>query len=395
MKKKRLMNRKANHLYFEIGKSQLNKHGEVLCGDSIITNANRETATAILSDGLGSGVKANILSTLTSKILSVMLSNDCPLEEVVSTLIQTLPTCSIRQLAYSTFTVAQFYSRGHLHLVQYDNPPILFLRKNKINQIEYQDRNIQGKTIKEAEIELQEGDTFVIMSDGEVHAGICNTLNFGWSWENIADFTERISQKPMTANEIAYELTNVANKLYAEEPGDDTSVIVVKVRQKRYLSVMVGAPKDRNDDAIIVTEFMEAPGRKVICGGTTGNIVARELDREIEVDLSSLKEGVPPIGNLEGINLCTEGIITISKTLKMLQRDDISYKKLEINKDGVTRFIKELTKADDITLYIGQAINPAHQTANMPMEFGIKTQIMEKIGEILRNKGKHVVIKYY
>ncbi|PID28176.1 MAG: hypothetical protein CSB55_05820 [Candidatus Cloacimonadota bacterium] len=388
------MNRKKNHLYFEIGTSQLNKHGEILCGDSIITDANRETATAILSDGLGSGVKANILSTLTSKILSVMLRNDCPLEEVVSTLVQTLPTCSIRQLAYSTFSVAQFYSKGSLHLVQYDNPPILFIRRNKVREIAYQESKMHGKIIKEAELDLEEGDIFVLMSDGEVHAGICNTLNFGWSWENIADFTERISSKPLTSREIAFELTNVANKLYGEEPGDDTSVIVVKVRQKRYLSVMVGAPKDKNDDAMIVREFMEAPGRKVICGGTTGNIVARELNRKIEVDLSGLKEGIPPVGKLEGIDLCTEGIITISKTLKELQRDDISYKKLEINKDGVTGLIKELTKADDVTFYMGQAINPAHQTANMPMEFGLKTQIMEKIGEILRKKGKHIVIKY-
>ncbi len=386
----------TTNLHFEIAFAQLNKYQEELCGDSIITNVNHETSTVILSDGLGSGVKANILATLTSRIISVMLKNGCELDDVIETLIDTLPTCSYRKLAYSTFSVAQMYNYGKIHLVEYDNPPAIMIKKHKLFNVEYEELNIRGKVIKEALVPLELGDWLILLSDGEVHAGIGGMWNLGWSQPRIAEFIERIIQKPITAHELAYELTNIAQQLYAGKPGDDTSVAVIKVREKRRLKVIIGAPTNRELDRFVINRFMKGATKKIVCGGTTGNIVGRILGKEVSVDLASIKPGIPPIGYIEGIDLVTEGIITISNILKLLKDErEIPLQVLDRKHDGVNMLMKELLIADEITFYVGQAINPAHQNPGIPKEFGLKTKISEDIAKQLNKLNKKVEIEYY
>ncbi len=383
-------------LHLEIAKSQLNKHNEILCGDSIIIDKdyNRETASVILSDGLGSGVKANILSTLTTKIISVMLQNGRSIDEIVNTLTDTLPTCNVRKLAYSTFSVAQFGPDGLLHLVEYDNPPAFLIRDGKTLKLDYSQREINGKKINEATVAVKEGDLLVFVSDGETHAGIGGIWNLGWGWSHIAEFIERISKKKMSSKDVAFEITNVANELYANEPGDDTSAVVCRIRRKNFATMLVGAPQNNDNDKEIVNKLINGEGRIIVCGGTTSNIVSRELGRKLEVDLSTIKAGIPPIGNLEGVDLCTEGIITISRALEMLKNKP-NYKRLELSTDAVSRLVKELLLVDEIIIMIGQSLNSAHQASNMPKEFGMKRKIMESIADELTELGKVVHLEYY
>lgn len=386
----------CQNLHFEIASAQLNKFNEELCGDSIVTNVNSDTSTVILSDGLGSGVKANILATLTSRIISVMLKNGCDLDDVVETLIETLPTCSYRKLAYSTFSVAQLYHEGKIHLVEYDNPPVIMIRKNKLFSVEYNDLEIRGKKIKEAHLPLENGDWLILLSDGEVHAGIGGIWNLGWSQPRIAEFVERIVQKPITAHEMAYELTNIAQQLYAGKPGDDTSVAVIKVREKRSLKVIIGAPTNKDLDKFVIKRFMKGNSKKIVCGGTTSNIVGRILGKEVGVILESIKPGIPPIGKIEGIDLVTEGIITISTILKLLKENkEIPLQVLDRKHDGVSLLMKELLNADEIIFYVGQAINPAHQNPGIPKEFGLKTRISEEIAKHLSKLNKKIELEYY
>lgn len=383
-------------IFFEIASAQLNKFGEELCGDSIISSQNPLDSTVILSDGLGSGVKANILATLTSRIISVMLKKGCELDDVVETLIETLPTCSYRKLAYSTFSVAKFYQAGQVHLFEYDNPPAVIIKNRKLYTPDYEEHDIRGKKINEAVLPAEIGDWYIFMSDGEVHAGIGGIWNLGWSWERIAEFVERLVSKPMTAKDVAYELTNIAQQLYASKPGDDTSVAVVKVREKRTIKVLIGAPAKPELDKFVVNRFMSGETRKIVCGGTTSNIIGRILERDVTVNLDSIKPGIPPIGVIEGIDLVTEGIITISQLLKRLkEQNEAPNYKLENKSDGVSLLMKELLKADQITFMVGQAMNPAHQNPEIPPEFGLKTKITEDIARILNKLNKQVILEYY
>jgi hypothetical protein len=386
--------KKKDHLFFEIGISQLNKFGEELCGDSVIVNETDHASSIILSDGLGSGVKANILSTLTSKIISVMMKANCEIDDVVDTLIETLPTCKNCGLAYSTFSLLKLDTAGFAQLIEYDNPPTIFLRDNQIQNIDYTLRNIKTKKIRKAEFEIKDGDILVFMSDGEVHPGIDGTCNLKWNWNRIADFVKRISSKSMNASEIAFELTNVANQMYGQKPGDDTSAVVIRVRYRQFAHVMIGAPVKKSKDKIMVRDFMKTSARKIVCGGTTGEIVSRELGKSITVDVSTMQNDIPPIGVIEGIHLCTEGIITLSHALKLLQQN-VSYKKLEMENSGASRLVRELLRADNITFFLGLAKNPANQPQNIPPEFNLKTQITDKLKKELIQKGKRIKTRTY
>nr|HPR18842.1 SpoIIE family protein phosphatase [Candidatus Cloacimonadota bacterium] len=284
--------------------------------------------------------------------------------------------------------------KGKVHLVEYDNPPAFFFRNDELLNIPYRIRKIGNKTIREAELEIRDGDVIVFVSDGEIHAGLNGTCNLDWDWDSVADFIDRISGKDMTSAEIAFELINVASKLYGLVPGDDTSAVVVRVRYRRKAAVIIGAPQDKAQDCGMVNDFMQTPGHKIICGGTTSNIVSRELGKPMSVDISTMVNNIPPIGIIAGIDLCTEGIITLSNALKNII-EKTSYKKLELEHSGASLLTKELFQADDITFFIGQAVNEANQENNLPFEMGHKNQIIGHLIEELKKAGKQVAVKLY
>ncbi len=180
-----------NDLCVDIGWKSINHIGEQLCGDHVeVVEQNENSTVIVLADGLGSGVKASILSTLTSKIISTMMAEGLPLEECVSTIAATLPVCSVRGVAYSTFTIMHIINNETAEIIQYENPQVIVLRNNQNYDYEKTEMNIGGKKIFKSVLRLREGDVFVAMSDGCPHAGIGLSYNFGWKRENIVSYME-------------------------------------------------------------------------------------------------------------------------------------------------------------------------------------------------------------
>ena len=382
-----------SNLYFDFGYNSLNKAGEELCGDSLVFNRNPHQVIIVLSDGLGSGVKANILSTLTTRIISVMLEKGADINEVTKTLSETLPFCKVRKLAYSTFSIAQCFQNGDTYITEYDNPPAIFIRESKLQPLDYQMRNIGGRKVKQSHLELKEGDWLVFVSDGEVHAGIGGVWNLGWSWERIAAYLEMRSALKISAQELANDLANVAYKLYQKKPGDDTTVGVLKVRRRRLVTLLIGPPLDKEDDARLVHSLMKSKGKKIVCGGTTGNIVARELSQEVEVDMKTATADIPPVGVVQGIDLVTEGTVTLMKALELL-KDRSSLGDLKYKNDGASRLAHEISTGDSIEIILGRAINPAHQNPDLPVDLGLKNKFVGEMAELLRSRQKEVTVAF-
>jgi hypothetical protein len=381
-------------LYIETGGANICKHGEILCGDSLSVASIGDGKLMVLSDGLGSGVKANILATLTTKIALRLMERGLPLEEVVATLTDTLPTCKVRQIAYSTFTLLKVLDDGRVYLAEFDNPPTFFLKQGYRSQLKYKDRVIGTRKIREAHVHAKAGDWLVTVSDGEIHAGIGGLLNLGWDWEKIAKFLETQIHEDVSAQKVAQILVDQARDLYQDRPGDDTTVGVLKIRPKRFAVFMIGPPVKRDDDASVVSHFLDMPGRKILSGGTTANIVAKSVGKDVVVDLSSMTDKIPPVGKLDGIDLVTEGVHTVNHTLEILQQiNDLD--SLVGKRDGASKLAWEFLHADSISIYLGQAINPAHLNPNLPQEMGFKSRSVQAIANILREKGKEVRLEIH
>lgn len=381
-------------LIFESGFSSLFKNGEELCGDKIEIARTDKSLIAVLSDGLGSGVKANILATLTTKIIITMLKNGARLKDVLDTVSRTLPTCKVRDLAYSTFTIVQIdYENEEAYIIEFDNPGTIFIRNGEVIPIEMKRRKIAGKEIRECHFRMREGDLLVAMSDGVVHAGVGGIFNLGWKWENVAKYLERNYDPMQDAKSIACWLTEVCLKLYSDKPGDDATVLAVRARYPEKATIVVGPPEDPSKDQYISSQLSAAVGKKVICGGTTSKIIARELKRELKIKLSDNVSTVPPCGEIEGIDLVTEGVLTLSRALEIVKKSN-STKEIT-GTDGAAELARVFLSVDQIRFIVGRAINPAYQNPDLPIDFGFKMRLVDTLEKMLVDLGKNIVIEYY
>jgi len=380
-------------LFYEWGTKQLQKHGEELCGDNIGIARHSDYVTLALSDGLGSGVKANILSILTTKIVMHLMENKLSLSEVVETLSKTLPVCDVRKLAYSTFAIGQFFRDGHARVVEFDTPSFILLRQRESVLTPYEERQIEDKTIRESELQLQMGDWIVFVSDGVVNAGIGGRYPLGWGMKQVALFLEEHCHPELSAQELAEKVSQTVWDLYSSKPGDDVSVVVIKARRKLTATVLTGPPADESADEAVIARFVERPGLLVVCGGTTTKIAARYLGgKPLEVDLSTMKEDVPPLARLEGVDLATEGILTLTRTNEMLH-SGADKETVQFNTDGASALVRLCLDVDHIHFIVGLGVNPAHQNPDLPGQLGMKLGVVRSIAEELGKRGKEVTIE--
>ena len=389
-----------NNLCADIGYKSINHEGEQLCGDHVdIVEQNENSTVIVLADGLGSGVKASILSTLTSKIISTMMAEGLSLEECVSTIAATLPICSVRGVAYSTFTIIHLINNETAELIQYDNPHVILLRNGKNFDYPKNELSINGKQIYKSVIDLQENDIFIAMSDGCPHAGIGIAYNFGWRRDDIISFMEMIADLGYTAKTLSTMLIDECNKQYGYHPGDDATACVVRVRKREPMNLLFGPPRNRDDCDRMMSLFFSKEGKHIVCGGTTSSIAAKYLGKPVKATLNFEQSDVPPIAEIEGVDLVTEGVITINKVIEYA-KDALSsnelYDQWSIKQDGASRICRLLfEEATDINFYVGRAVNPAHQNPDLPINFNIKMNLVEELSNCLKQMGKRIKVSYF
>ncbi len=352
--------------------ASLNKSGEELCGDAVLIRTRTDSFVAVLSDGLGSGVKASILSSLTAEIAARMFEADGTVEDVMQTLIETLPECSVRKLAYATFAVLIVYHGRDAHLVSFDSPSLILIRDNAIFTLPIEERQVANRIIKEAHFELQENDYMILCSDGYEHAGLGGIYRMGWGWKNVATAAQRFVQTGVDTVKLTEALSKTCMKLYSDKPGDDATVICMKVRPAISVCVLTGPPTNKELDDFAVSRLIAADGDKIICGGSTAQMAARVLNEKLDVEWvppwkrtgdEPKKKGSPPTASLKGINLVTEGILTIGMAIEIM-RDARTIHDLPKDNDAATRLARYFLAADDIHLIVGTAINP-NQVADL------------------------------
>lgn len=389
-----------NNLCTEIGYHSIIKHGEQLCGDHVeVVEQGENSFVMVLADGLGSGVKANILAMLTSKIISTMMAADLSIEDCVETIASTLPVCEVRKIAYSTFTIIRVVDNETAEIIQYDNPHVIFLRDGKSVDYDKTAMEICGKQIYKSKISLQENDVFIAMSDGAIYAGVGKTMNFGWQREHIVEFMEKQYDGEYTAKTFATLLLDECDRLYGGEPGDDTTIGAIKIRRRSPVNLLIGPPVDPKDVNKMMALFFAKEGRHIVSGGTTSKLASEYLGKPMEAQIDYLDPEIPPTAKIEGVDLVTEGVITISRVLtyakNYLENNEL-YSDWSFKLDGASQISRLLfEEATDINFYVGRAVNPAHQNPNLPINFNIKMNLISELSESLKKMGKRIKVSYF
>lgn len=375
--------------YIDYAFNSLNKIGEELCGDNVEIVEKDDGIILVLADGLGSGVKANILATLTSKIAVTMLKEGLSIEETIETIANTLPVCSVRNLAYSTFTILDIKYTGDIYMVEYENPPSFIYRNGKKFNILKKERVINNRKIQEGYFKMRKGDSIIAISDGVIHAGVGESLNLGWQWENVDEYLGSLVKFEESAQSLSLGLLEICENLYNQRPGDDTTVLSVMLKERVYADIFTGPPKNPAKDSLLVEKLKDSKGYTIVAGGTTSNIVAREMGTEVEVDIYNYTANLPPIGRIKGVSLVTEGLLTLSRAVKLLKNEK-DYSK---SNDGAAKLLSLIERSTDIKIHLGKAVNTAHQNPAFPEEFNMKLKVVDELVKLLISKGKRVWVE--
>ena len=382
--------------FVDFAYGSLFKYKEELCGDKVEFYSDDDIFVMALADGLGSGVKANILATLTSKIGVTMLKEKMKLDDVVETISRTLPISPTLNIAYSTFTLIRVDQGGMAYIAEFDNPSVIFLRGGDFLKLHWNERIIYKKRIRETSIQLKHNDNLILISDGYKFAGKNGNWIKPWTYEDTCHYIKKCYLKEMNAKEMTNNILDLFNELYYYEPIDDTTVATLKIIRDKKVVLLSGPPVDKSRDSEIVNKFKNARGKKIICGGTTARIVSRELKKSYKPG-KIVDKDIPPVGYIEGVDLVTEGVITLQKATSILEHilNTTDYEVL-YKEDGSSKLAKMLYEDSlHIKLMVGKSVNQTNQIIEVSNKLSNKVDILNHLKDVLIKLGKIVDIEYF
>ncbi len=369
------------------------KAGQSICGDAVLFRKAKEEKrfVAVMSDGLGSGAKANISATMTSTMAIQFTMAGEPIERTAEFITKTLPEDSLRKVSYSTFSIIDINYRGEVNIIEYDNPPVLLLRNGEFVDIPKKQKTINHlqttrNKLYHFNFKLEKEDRIILVSDGVTQCGMgSDEMHFGWQVSGLKDYIKSIvKENPgISASNLSQSIIKKTISIDNGALKDDASCCVLYYRKPRKLLIVSGPPYHKYNDATLANSIKQFQGKTIICGGTTAKIVARELDTEVEIDLEHYKPGLPPQAQMKGVDLVTEGVITLAKVSEDIQNYD---PKAQLPEGTSGRIIKMMLDSDEIEFISGTRINNAHQDPNLPVELEIRRNVIKRITELLETK---------
>jgi len=379
--------------FVEVGFDQVGKSGQQAYGDVFVSHkdGNAERTVCVLADGLGSGVKANVLATLTATMAAKYVQSDIDIRRAAEIIMSTLPVCSKRKIAYSTFSIVDIHPGGEVQLIEYENPAATLLRDGEIRNVDSRSFEIDTpslgpRTLSFRRFSVRCGDRIVISSDGVNQAGIGKDgTPLGWGDHAVSRYVqETVQARPeMSARELARSVVGRALGHDDHRAKDDISCVVLNFRKPRPLLVLSGPPIEKKRDAELAEVFESFEGSRIVCGGTTANIISRELKRELRIQLDSFDSHVPPASEMEGADLVAEGTVTLNRVACILESGDPPER---MQPDAATRLARALLDSDEIEFVVGTKINQAHQDPNLPVELDIRRNLVKRILNTLNEK---------
>lgn len=382
-------------MFVDIDCTQTKKYNQNTYGDYFLSKRYPGRLIAVLSDGLGSGVKANILATMTATMLLKFIEAESNIRKACEIILNSLPVCRVRRISYSTFSAIDCDSEGNAKIVEEGNPQFVWIRDGEVMNPEFTvitSKTFPSRHMHIYHLKLKMGDRIVFCSDGVTQAALgSKELRLGVRREGLIKLIkEKLSEN---ADVSSRELSSyIVRQAALAEPDhkakDDISAVCLYFREPRQAMVFTGPPYHQDKDNFYAKMFESFKGKKAICGGTTANLISRELNIPIKTQISLNCGRLPSVSFMEGIDLVTEGILTLTKTCEYLENGESS-------EDAAGQLVKFLLDSDCINFMVGAKLNQAHYDPALPVEIEIRKNIIKRMADVLENKYiKKVVVKY-
>jgi hypothetical protein len=363
----------------------------VVPGDVFLSRKIKEEGRLItvLSDGLGSGVKAGVLANLTATMALRYTSAFVDVRQSAKTIMDTLPVCEKRKISYSTFTIVDLDEDGKTRVIEHGNPPLVLLRGQAPVPIDRASLTLEtwkDRVIHYSEFDTQLGDRIVFYSDGVSQSGLGRVgFPLGWGQARVNEFLSRQigAENEISSRELSHNLVGEALVNDGQAAKDDITCGVIYYRHPRQLLVITGPPFNRERDEELANLAENFEGRKAICGGTTANIVSRLLNRPVAVSLMPNNLDIPPAATMEGIDLVTEGTVTLAKVAELLERGNAADL---ARRNPASDLVSLMLQSDIVQFVVGTRINEAHQDPNVPVELDLRRNIIRKISNLLETR---------
>jgi len=362
------------------------KFRKVCSGDVFLSERQRDgSVVAVLTDGLGSGQQANVCASLTATMAMEYMRANIGLRRAATLIMDALPICPDRHISYSTFTMIHASPAGDVRLIEYENPPATLLRGTDsipIPRTPYTLPRWANRKMTYATFKMQLGDRLFFCSDGITQAGLGEPKTpFGQGLEQVVRWLQSaIAIAPeVSAHVLCKGAADCATRLDGGRAGDDTTAAMLYYRHPRVTQMLTGCPFDRSQDASFAALATRPGVSVIISGGSTADLVARELNRPIETPLTALDPEVPAGSEMPGIDLVTEGCVTLSKVIELLKHPGP-----DARVNPATKMRDLLLASDRIFIDVGTAVNPAHQDPNLPMALDIRRNIVRELADLLR-----------
>jgi hypothetical protein len=376
--------------YIEVTCQQKN-HGDArVCGDVFISRRIKEEGRIIvvLSDGMGHGIKANILGTLTATLAVNFTQEHKSVQKIAEIIMGTLPVDSVKHMNYSTFTIVEIDVEGEVTILEYENPKTIVFRGIRLHELEWnciilEGEKHAGKEVLTAKYRPRKEDRIVFCTDGVTQSGLgSEKYPMGLGISNLENFVIEIIQDEhdISAVKLASKVINKANMNDNFHPLDDISCGVIYFREPRKLMICTGPPQNREQDPLFCSIFKKFQGQKIICGATTSDMVAREWSEKIHDTIVMFDPDLPPVSHMNGVDLITEGILTLSKVSEMLKSYNKNY---NLGKGPADEIIRMILECDEIHFLVGTSINVAHQDPTLPVELELRRTVVHRIARTL------------
>ena len=374
-------------MFIDIAVAQKKKYNQNAYGDFFASNRfpDMNRVVAVLSDGLGSGIKANILACMTSTMLLKFMENNSDIEKSCEVIMNS-PVCKVRGISYSTFSAIDCYENGKAKIVEEGNPDFIWIRDNVVLKPDYQiiqSKDFKNRKMKVYNIELQKLDRIIFCSDGATQVAL-GTKQYPLGLERsglIKIILKKLEQTPdISSNELSNYLVRQIELIAPNrELKDDTSILSIYCRDPREALIFTGPPYYSEKDNYYAQTFINFKGKKAIAGGTTANIISRELNIPVKSDISMCMGRLPGLSKMEGVDLVTEGILTLTRTLEYLESG-------VRENDAAKTLMEFMLNSDCINFLVGAQMNKAHYDPNLPIEIEIRKNVIRQIASVLKEK---------